>query len=140
LNSEQGMLNFEVRMVTCGTSREPPLRSWISDPHRAGWVKRTKEKKNPHRAGWGLNITCQNLLIFFSPGGVNYAQESQIGISCVFDILERLRRDVNSTIRTDFERFFIYMHQALSGYYVVNFGGLEFMWFGCLADSDLRVG
>ena len=26
------MSNFEVRAV-----REPPLHSWISDPHRAGW-------------------------------------------------------------------------------------------------------
>ncbi len=54
--------------------------------------------------------TIENLLVLLLPGGVNYAEEFQVGGSRVFDVLYRVRRDIDGTVGADLRRLVVYMH------------------------------
>ena len=85
-------------------------------------------------------LIIKDLFVFLLPGGVDYAEEFQAGGSCVFNVLYRVRRDINGTIGAYLGRLVIYVHQAMAGDNVIDLGGFEFVRPGLVAGTDLCVG
>lgn len=52
----------------------------------------------------------KDLFVLLLPGGIDYAEEFQVGCSCVFDVLYRVRRDINYAVGADLGRVVVYMH------------------------------
>lgn len=72
-----------------------------------------------------LQINLFHSLIFFPPGGVNDAEENQIGGAGVFDVLHGVGGDVDGLVGANKPGFAADVHNALALEDVVNFGCFE---------------
>jgi hypothetical protein len=78
-----------------------PSGRWTRSPHKKQTVENIWgiERKGKEKPG---TRDSHDFFVFCLPGGIDYAQELEIGFAGILDVLDRIRRDIDGLPGADF--------------------------------------
>jgi hypothetical protein len=84
-------------------------------------------------------LRSKDLFVLRSPGGINYAEEFQIRVSGILNILLGIRCNIDYLIGMNLGGFFVNVHDAFSLKDVINLGGFQLVRQGTATGLHYRM-